>query len=157
MAATPPVYSADAASTGRREPCRIVAMSPAPSAILALILAVDAGAPPSRTAPAPAADACKRPPKDRSLVKVNLKPDSEVADVISWYAAMTCTPVLVSSATPLAGKKVTILSPKPITVAELRRLFHAALDSVGLAAEPDGKFLRIIDAARARPGATRVR
>src|SRR5204862_129224 len=84
--------------------------------------------------------------------KVNLKPDSEVADVISWYSGATCTPILVSSGTALAGKKVTILSPEPITFAELRRLFHAALDSVGLAAEPDGKFLRIVDAAHARPG-----
>jgi hypothetical protein len=124
--------------------------------LLALFLAADAGAP-ARKEPPPAADPCKRPPKDRALVKVNLKPDSEVSDVISWYAATTCTGFLMSNGVALAGKKVTILAPKPITVAELRRLFHAALDSVGLAAEPEGRFLRIIDAARARPGATRVR
>jgi hypothetical protein len=125
-------------------------------ALLALLLAADAGAPPARKAPAPT-DPCKKPPKDSTLVKVNLKPDSEVADVISFYAATTCTGMLLSSGTSLTGKKVTIVSPKPITIAELRRLFHAALDSVGLAAEPEGKFLRIIDAAKARPGATRVR
>jgi hypothetical protein len=125
--------------------------------LVAILLAADAGAPAPRKPPEAPADACKRPPREKSLVKVNLKPDSEVADVISWYSTLTCTPVLVSSATPLAGKKVTILSPRPIAVAEVRRLFHAALDSVGLAAEPDGKFLRIVDAAHARPGATRIR
>jgi type II secretory pathway component GspD/PulD (secretin) len=124
-------------------------MAHALPALLALLLAADVGA--------PAADPCKHPPKDRALVKVNLKPDSEVADVISWYAALTCTGMLVSNGVPLAGKKVTIVSPKPITFAELRRLFNSALDSVGLAAEPDGKFLRIIEASRARPGAIRVR
>jgi hypothetical protein len=125
--------------------------------LLALLLAADAGAPPARQAPPPPADPCKRPPKDSTLVKVNFKPDSEVADVIAWYAAITCTGMLMSSSTSLTGKKVTIVSPKPITIAEVRRLFLAALDSVGLAAEPDGKFLRIIDAAKARPGAVRVR
>jgi hypothetical protein len=49
------------------------------------------------------------------------------------------------------------ISPRPITIAELRRLFLAGLDSVGLAPEPEGKLLRIIDAARARRGAERVR
>jgi type II secretory pathway component GspD/PulD (secretin) len=123
-------------------------------ALLVLLVAADAGATPAQKAPP--AQTCKKL-KDGTRVKLNLKPDSEVADVIAAYAALTCTGILMSNGTSLAGKKVTIVSPEPITIAELRRLFLGALDSVGLAAEPDGKFLRIIDAAKARPGATLVR
>jgi general secretion pathway protein D len=79
-----------------------------------------------------------------------LQPDSEVIDVIGWYANVFCTTMLVSSSTPLAGKKVTILAPTPVTGAEARRLFFAALESVGLTVEPEGKGLRVIDAAKAR-------
>jgi hypothetical protein len=94
----------------------------------------DAG--PARGKPTPKAAGPCRKPSDKTLVKVALKPDTEVADVIAWHAATTCSGVLMSNSVPLAGKKVSILAPQPITMAELRRLFHAALDSVGLAAEP---------------------
>jgi hypothetical protein len=125
--------------------------------VLALVLGLagSAGAAPPRSRPAPPKEADCKPPGDKTRLKLNLKPDSEVADVIAWYAAVTCTTVLVTSNVPLAGKKVTILAPTPITLAEMRRLFDAALDSVGLVAEPDGKFLRIIEARRARPAPIR--
>ena len=121
----------------------------------------DAGARPSKTPPErppqPKEDgSCKKPPSEKALVKLNLKPDTEVAEVVSWFSAVTCTPMLMSSGVPLAGKKITILAPKPITVAEARRLFFAALDSVGLAVERNGKFLRIIEAGRARSSITPI-
>jgi type II secretory pathway component GspD/PulD (secretin) len=125
-----------------------------------LVLATSAeagGKPAARPQPPPAKDQSScRPPSDRTVVRVNFKPDSEVTDVITWYANLTCTSVLMSSTVPLAGKKVTILAPKPITVAELRELFLASLESVGLTVERTGKFLRIIDAAKARSSVTPV-
>jgi type II secretory pathway component GspD/PulD (secretin) len=96
---------------------------------------------------------CKKP-SEKALVKVNLKPDTEIADLLNWYSNLTCTPIMSSTGAPLAGKKVTIIAPKPITVAEARRLFHDALGSVGLAAEQNGRFLQIISAARARSSNT---
>ena len=54
------------------------------------------------------------------------------------------------------GKKVTILAPTPVTVAEIDSLFRGALDSVGLTLERDGKFLYVIDAAKARHGNTPI-
>jgi len=99
-------------------------------------------------APALARGECKKP-SEKALIKVNLKPDTEVADLLSWYSNVTCTPVLVG--TPLAGKKVTILAPEPIRLAEVRRLFLDALDSVGLTVETSGKFLQVVEARRARP------
>lgn len=91
---------------------------------------------------------CK-PPSPKLKIKVNLKPDTEVADLIAWYSTLTCTPLLVSSGVAIAGKKVTILSPTPVTVAEIGSLFRGALESVGLTLERDGKFLYVIDATRA--------
>lgn len=130
---------------------------------LAMGLTADAfGAEPSKTRPAAArekpgarpapeakAEGCK-PPGPKVKIKVSLKPDTEVADLITWYATLTCTSVLLSSGSPIAGKKVTLLTPNPMTLAQLHDLFLAALDSVGLTVEPDGKVLHIIDAARAR-------
>ena len=43
-----------------------------------------------------------------------------------------------------------MISPQAVTVGESYRLFHAALDSVGLTVEPSGKFLRIVDTNAAK-------
>jgi type II secretory pathway component GspD/PulD (secretin) len=98
---------------------------------------------------------CKRP-SPKLKFKVNLKPDTEVADLIAWYSTLTCTPMLVSSGVTIAGKKVTIFSPTPVTVAEIDSLFRGALESVGLTVQRDGKFLYVIDAAKARHGNTPI-
>jgi len=109
------------------------------AALLGLALAV---------APPAAASECKKP-SEKTRFKVNFKPDSEIADVISWYSKVTCVPVLFG--TPVAGKKVTLLTPEPLTLSEVRRLFYDTLDSVGLTAEQSGKFLQVVEARRARP------
>jgi type II secretory pathway component GspD/PulD (secretin) len=98
---------------------------------------------------------CKRP-SPKLKIKVNLKPDTEVADLLAWYSTLTCTPLMVSSGVTIAGKKVTILSPMPVTVAEIDSLFLGALDSVGLTLMRDGKFQYVIDAAKARHGNTPI-
>jgi len=100
----------------------------------------------------PARADCKKP-GEKTLVKVNLKPDTEVADLVSWYANLTCTSVLMGA--QVTGKKVTVLAPQPIPLAEVRRLFYDALDSVGLTAEQSGKFLQIMEAKKARPSGPR--
>src|SRR5262245_37384749 len=86
---------------------------------------------------------------DDVLVTLEFKPDTEIAAVIAWYAMITCLTMVVG--TSIDGKKVTILAPKPIKMAEARRLFFDTLDSVGLAAEQNGKLMRIVEAKKARP------
>jgi type II secretory pathway component GspD/PulD (secretin) len=102
-----------------------------------------------------AAETCKPLPRN-VRIKVSLKPDTDVADLIAWYATLTCTPLVVSGTAPVAGKKVTILSPQPVTLAEIEQLFLGALESAGLTIERDGKFTYVIDAARARYSKTPV-
>jgi general secretion pathway protein D len=81
-------------------------------------------------------------------VRLNLKPDTEVMDLIGWISSITCAQFIVS--VPLTGKKITIVSPELITPEEAYRLFFSALDSLGLTVEPTGKFLRVVENAKAR-------
>jgi len=124
-------------------------------------------APPAAPAPAPAAGAakpgapgvvelpgekefnsCRKLPPGKRIVKLNLKPETEVIDLIGWISSITCSQFLVSI--PLQGKKVTVIAPELITPEEAYRLFFAALESLGLTVEPSGKFLRIVETSRAR-------
>jgi len=93
-------------------------------------------------------NSCKKLPAGKRIVRLNLKPDTEVMDLIGWISSITCTQFIVS--VPVAGKKLTIISPQLITPEEAYRLFFSALDSLGLTVEPTGKFLRVVENAKAR-------
>ena len=93
-------------------------------------------------------NSCKKLPSGKAIVKLNLKPETDVIDLVGWISSITCSQFLVSI--PLHGKKVTIIAPQLITPEEAYRLFYAALESVGLTVEPSGKFLRIVESSRAR-------
>jgi general secretion pathway protein D len=93
---------------------------------------------------------CKKFPAGKRIVKLNMKPDTELGDLISWISTITCRQFLLPGTIPANSKKVTIVAPQLITPEEAYRLFLAALDSVGLTVEPSGKFLRIIETLRAK-------
>jgi general secretion pathway protein D len=93
-------------------------------------------------------NSCHKLPSGKRIVKLNLKPDTEVMDLIGWISSITCAQFIVS--VPVAGKKLTIIAPQLITPEEAYRLFFSALDSLGLTVEPTGKFLRVVENARAR-------
>lgn len=88
---------------------------------------------------------CKKLPPDKPVVKVNLKPDTEVADLIGWMSTITCTTFLVPSTVKLQGRKVTVHSPNPITPREAYDLFVKALESVNLTVETSGKVQQIVE------------
>jgi general secretion pathway protein D len=93
---------------------------------------------------------CQKVPPNKRILKFNFKPETEISDLIGWISAISCTQFLIGGGTGLAGKKVTVISPQLITLEEAYRLFLGALESVQLTVEPMGKFLRIVDVARAR-------
>ncbi|HEX4406888.1 MAG TPA: type II secretion system secretin GspD [Polyangia bacterium] len=93
---------------------------------------------------------CKKFPAGKRVVKLNMKPDTELGDLLAWISSITCKQFLLPGTIPANSKKVTIIAPQLITPEEAYRLFLAALDSVGLTVEPDGKFLRIIETLRAK-------
>jgi general secretion pathway protein D len=93
-------------------------------------------------------NSCKKLPPGKRIVRLNLKPDTEVMDLIGWISSITCAQFIVS--VPVQGKKLTIISPQLITPEEAYRLFFSALDSLGLTVEPTGRFLRVVENAKAR-------
>ncbi len=92
----------------------------------------------------------KLPPGKR--IKLTLKPESELNELLAWISGMTCTQFIVPST--IRSQKVTIISPMPITAAEGYRLFLGALESVGLTVVPTGGFLKIIETTQAKEGVT---
>lgn len=93
---------------------------------------------------------CKKFPAGKRIVKLNLKPDTELGDLIAWISSITCKQFLLPGTIPANSKKVTVVAPELITPEEAYRLFLGALDSVGLTVEPSGKFLRIIETVKAK-------
>ena len=93
---------------------------------------------------------CHPIPAHRRVVKLNLKPDTNVADLVAWISAITCRQFLLPGTIATDGKRVTIYSPQLISADEAFELFLAALDSVGLTVQESGRFYRIIEAAKAK-------
>jgi hypothetical protein len=91
--------------------------------------------------------ACTRLPAGKRVVKLNLKPDTEIADLVAWISSITCKQFVLPDV-PASHAKVTIVAPSLITSGEAYRLFLDALDSVGLTVYPAGPFLRIVETAK---------
>jgi type II secretory pathway component GspD/PulD (secretin) len=96
-----------------------------------------------------AGDSCRKLPEGKRL-RLNLKPNTELIDLVSWISAITCKHFIVPGSIPSQGKTVTIIAPQPITAAEAYDLFLAALDSVGLTVYSTGGVLRVIETSRVK-------
>jgi hypothetical protein len=95
---------------------------------------------------------CKKIPGGKRILKLNMKPDSEVSDLIAWISMVSCAQFIVPADTPVKGKKVTIMTTQLMTLEEAYQLFLDTLASVNLKVEPEGKFLRIVE-VKPRTGA----
>ena len=82
-------------------------------------------------------------------MKLNLKPETEIADLVGWISSITCKQFVLPDV-PASHAKVTIVAPSLITSGEAYRLFLEALDSVGLTVYPSGAFFRIIESGKAK-------
>jgi general secretion pathway protein D len=92
---------------------------------------------------------CTKLPTGRRIVKLNLKPETEIADLVAWISSVTCKQFVLADV-PASHAKVTIVAPSLITSGEAYRLFLDALDSVGLTVYPSGPFFRIIETGKAK-------
>ena len=107
--------------------------------------------PPAVTAkaPGPSVDkdfnTCRKPPDRKQLVKLTLKPDTTVDDLVVWISSVTCRQFVWSAAVATRSKKVTIVAPLPLTTSQAFGLFLNALDSIGLTVEPSGSYWRIVE------------
>jgi len=116
------------------------------AAALALVLTLVVAASPATAD----SNSCRKLPAGKRIVKLSLKPDTEVGDHVAWISSITCKQFVLPGTISAAGKKVTIVSPQLLTPEEAYRLFVDALDSVGLAVYPSGNILRIIESTHAR-------
>src|SRR5690242_16012502 len=123
------------------------------AALLLLVAATVGPAAAARERPrAPATgdgDSCRRLPAGKRL-RLNLKPNTELVDLISWISAITCKQFVVGGNIPTQGKTVTIVAPMPITAGEAYALFLDALDSVGLTVYPSHGVLRVIETSKVK-------
>jgi len=92
---------------------------------------------------------CSKLPAGKRIVKLNLKPETEVADLVAWISSITCKQFVLPDL-PASHAKVTIVAPSLITPGEPYRLFLDALDSVGLTVYASGPFLRIVETSKIR-------
>ena len=104
-------------------------------------------APPAEPAPSGSGSACSKLPAGKRIVKLNLKPETEIADLVAWISSITCKQFVLADL-PASHAKVTIVAPSLITPGEAYRLFLDALDSVGLTVYRSGPFLRIVETAK---------
>jgi type II secretory pathway component GspD/PulD (secretin) len=121
--------------------------------VVLLVLAaagLRAGAVPAAKAAEAAGDTCRKLPPGKRLVKLTLKPETDIGDLISWISSVTCAQFVVPGSIDVRSKKVTIIAPTPITAAEAYQLFLDALDSVDLTVVRTGRFLRVVETTKAK-------
>jgi general secretion pathway protein D len=106
-----------------------------------------------RRADSPGTNSCRKLPPGQRLVKLNLKPETELGDLIVWISSITCKQFLLPGTIPANSKRVTIVAPQLLSPEEAYRLFLNALDSVGLTVYPEGRFLRVIETSKAKSSA----
>jgi general secretion pathway protein D len=94
-----------------------------------------------------AGDSCQRMPAGKRL-KLNLKPNTDLVDLVSWISAITCKQFIIPGTIPPQSKTVTIVAPQTITAAEAYDLFLTALESVGLTVYASGRVLQVVETAK---------
>jgi general secretion pathway protein D len=97
-----------------------------------------------------AANSCRKLPAGKRIVKLNLKPDTSLPDLVAWISAITCKDFLLTGGGAIDNAKVTIVAPELLSTDDAYRLFLDALDSVGLTVYPAGRFMRIIETSKAK-------
>ncbi|MBU1243928.1 type II secretion system secretin GspD [Myxococcota bacterium] len=89
---------------------------------------------------------CKNIPGYRKM-KVTLKPESTLADLVSWISSITCKRFIVSAG--LRAQRVTIYSPSEVTAYEAYKAFLSSLEAMNLTIQQSGQYYKVIEIAGA--------
>jgi general secretion pathway protein D len=117
--------------------------------MLAAFLVLSTAAPALAAGAPEATTSCRKLPPGKRIVKLSLKPDTNVADLVAWISSVTCKQFILPGTIPATSKTVTIVSPRLLTPEEAYNLFLDALDSVGLTVYRTGAFYRVIESNKA--------
>jgi len=99
---------------------------------------------------------CQKVPAGKRVVKVNLKPDVELPELVAWISSITCKSFVLPGHLSAGGKKLTFITQGMLTRDEAYAAFLNALDSVGLAVEKGPGYYKVIEAAKAKSGSLPV-
>jgi hypothetical protein len=93
---------------------------------------------------------CRKIPGGKRVVKVNLKPDVELPELVAWISSITCKSFVVPGHLSAGGKKITFVTQGAMTPKEAYAAFLMALDSIGLTVEQGPGYLKVIETAKAK-------
>jgi hypothetical protein len=99
---------------------------------------------------------CQKVPRGKRAIKVNLKPDVELPELVAWISSVTCKSFVLPGALSAGGKKVTLVTQGAMTRDEAYATFLTALDSLGLTVERHAGYLQIIETSKAKMSSTPV-
>lgn len=146
-ARTPPISPTAAGGIARPEP-RPGTMPPIASPGALAAPPVPSTGPPQEGLPGEYEfNECTKIPAGKKI-RITLKPDADLNDLIEWISSMTCKKFIIGS--QVRSQKVTIISPEPVTAAEAYHAFISALEVMGLTIEPSGAYLKIIEAQQGK-------
>jgi hypothetical protein len=99
---------------------------------------------------------CQKLPAGKRAVKINLKPDVELPELVAWISSITCKSFVLPGHLSAGGKKLTFVTQGTMTPKEAYATFLIALDSIGLTVEKGTGYYKIIETAKAKSGAVPV-
>jgi hypothetical protein len=93
---------------------------------------------------------CQKVPAGKRVVKVNLKPDVELPELVAWISSITCKSYVLPGHVSSSGRKLTFVTQGLMTRDEAYASFLSALDSVGLTLEKGPGYDTIIETSKAK-------
>jgi len=88
--------------------------------------------------------------RGRGRVFVNLRPETELKDLVSWAMTFTCKNFVYAANIGSRASKVTIIAPKKMSPRESWRVFLVALQTMNLTVVPKGNVLEVVESPRAK-------
>jgi hypothetical protein len=99
---------------------------------------------------------CQKIPRGKRIVKVTLKPEVELPELVAWISSITCKTFVLPGHLSSGGKKVTFIAQGAMTRDEAFAAFLTALDSLGLTIERGPGYFKIIETAKAKTSSVPV-
>jgi hypothetical protein len=116
--------------------------------------------PPLQISPSPPTDVpfnvCNKVPAGKRVIKMRLKPDVELPELVAWISSITCKRFVIPGHISSGGKKLTVVAPGLLTPDEAYGAFLNGLELIGLTVEGSAGFLRIIETSKAKSSAVPV-
>ena len=125
--------------------------------VVAPPVAVPPPAPPAPSTPStsqPVTDlgfnTCQKIPRGKRAVKLNLKPEVELPELVAWISSVTCKSFVLPGNLSAGGKKITFVTQGAMTRDEAYAVFLSAIDSIGLTVERRAGYFMIIESSKAK-------